>query len=419
MEGFFVGTVKNEKIGLASTDLVPIFYGDATADSRETPRHRLIDWEVTDSDKEKDAFMFVLDNYDLSLIDSNIFKKGNTVTFQYGYSGEMSETFTGVINKRTGWRTLTISGNFKSEIAISERQKTQKWTNKKISDVARELFAEEGLRATVDDTVTVLPVIMRQNETTMQFLKRKAQEIPGAYEVYVEGDTGFFVKKKLEKKPILTLHFATEQNDADYITIGEPEFIDEQEGVAVEETVKGMDILNKKPLTEKGSNETSEQTSLGKGTYYFDSAVGGFKYRPPTAQSSAETGRGKPTQKQTTETAKQHAQSGFDGKNAKAFQLQWTIVGNPKIKAKEIVTVSCDSKEVSGNWYIEKCTHKGGVSGAYVTSLYMIRNALGQVPGTLPATPRGGTNNKETDVTSKDERKYVFDANAGKFRPKL
>ncbi|GAB1376899.1 hypothetical protein MASR1M48_17510 [Lactococcus petauri] len=418
-EGIFIATVKNKKIGLASTDLLAVFYGDNTSDSIQTPKHRLIDWEVSDSDDEKDSFSIVLDNYDLSLIDSKLFKKGNTIIFQYGYQGNMSETFTGIINKRSGWRTLTISGNFKSEVAISERQKTQKWTNKTLSDVAKELFSDEGLNAIVDDTKSVQAVIMRQNETVMQFLKRKAKEIAGSYVVYVENDTGYFVKKRLHHQPVLTLHFATEAVEEDYITIGEPEFIDEQEGVAVEETVKGMDLLNKKPINEKGSNENSEQTSLGKGTYYFDEAVGGFKYRKATATSSDETGMGKPTQKQTADGAKGHAQSGFDDKNSKAFQLNWNIIGHPKLKAKVVVAVKCDSKEVSGNWYIKKCTHKGGVNSGYVTSLNLTRNALGLLPGTQPATPKGGTNNKEADSKKSNERSYVFDEQAGKLRPKI
>lgn len=421
MEGFFTGFVSNKKNGLVRTNLIPVFYGGEGQDSTETPRERMISWEIIDNEEEMDEFSFVLENDDLALFDSPLFLKGNTIEFQFGYNGNMSETFTGVISSRTGWREMRIAGQFKNEIAITNRQATQKWANKSLRQIAIELFQAEGLIPEVDSTEAtnrVLTNVVRNNETVYQFLKRKSGDIEGTFQVYVEGDRGFFVQKKLAQAPSIILKYGTEIIDSDYITIGEPEFTDEQEQTATEETVKGFDLLKKKPIQEKGNNSESSQTSLGQGSYFFDQAIGGFKYREPAAQKSAETGKAKATQKQSTDTAKSEAQGSFDKKNAKAYGLRWTIIGNPKARAKQTIEVECSSKIISGIWYSPKVVHSC-TGGAYDTTFEMQRNAQGQVPGTEKATPKGGNNNKKADTEKSNERAYIYDDRSGKFKPKL
>lgn len=419
--GVFVASVSNPKTGLRATSLLGIFYGDGKIDSKETPQNRMINWEIVDAEEKMDSFSFTLANDNLDLFDSQLFLKGTEIEFQFGYPDNLSEKFKGVIDTRRGWRTMTVSGKFKNEISISNRQATQKWTNKSIKQVATELFEEEGLEAIVDSTLgtdAILPVIIRENLTVLQFLKKKAGEMKGDFHVYVEHNIGYFTERKFKETPSLTLKYGVETDDSDYRTIKEPNFSDEQESVATEESAKGMDILKKKPFEEKGSNTSSEQTSLGKGSYYFDTAIGGFKHRPAKEGKSGETGISKSTAKQTSETAKQKAQAGFDKKNSKAFKLTWSVFGDPKIKAKQVVGVKCDSKIISGNWYAKEVRHTCP-GGAYDTSLTLIRNASGEIPGTEKATPKGGTNNKEAENRKKDQRTYAFDKKAGKFRPKL
>lgn len=415
-EGFFLAKVSNLKTGLPPTDLTATFYGDGLPETEEVPTDRMISWSVVDADKELDSFEFVLANDDLKLFDSKLFRKGNEIEFQYGTRINMSKKFKGIISSRSGWRTMKVSGRFKSEIAISNRQATEKFENVSISDIADILFIREGLIPIVDSTRTKLNVVIKRDETTLQFLKRKAREIGGSYVAYVEGDKGYFVKKDFKQQASIVLRYGKEKTDADYITIGQPNYKDEQDNKITEETVKGFDVLEKKSVKGKGNNETSDQTSLGKGTAVFDGAVGGFVLKPPGVNKSGETGRGKPTAKQKQDQADDQAKGKFDKENSKAFTLKWTIMGDADISAKKVAQVETDSSEVSGLWYLEKVTHKC-VGGAYDTVLDMIRNASGKVPGTKDATPKAGTNSKKADANSKNKQTYKFNTGTGVFNP--
>lgn len=414
---FFLASVENKKTGLKRTKLDTLFYGDGGPDSGDEKKHRLMDWEVTDSETYMDSFFFTLENGDLSLMDSPFFEKGTTLFFQYGYPGNMSQTYKGVVHSKAGWRVLSIQGGFSSEVAIANNMAMEKFTNRKLSEVAKILFEREGLKAEVDDTSIVIPTIIKRDETVLQFLKRKSKESGGAYEVYVENDTGYFVKKKLDSQPFYTLRWGTETTEADYVTIGEPKYDDDQQNTAIEETVKGFDLMEKKPIKEKANNDTSKQTSLGKGTYYFDETAGTRKFRPKSASAEEETGRAVPTQKQKPQEAGAQAGSSFDKKNAKAFKLTWVIEGDPLLRAKRIVFVDVPAKTIAGRWYIEEVVHRSDMGG-YKTTIKMIRNALGFAVGTVDATPQGGKNKKKPDDKAKNSVTYVFDKNKGTRVPK-
>ncbi|MEE8150651.1 MAG: hypothetical protein V3T43_02905 [Nitrosomonadaceae bacterium] len=415
-EGFFLGKVSNNKTGLAPTDLTAVFYGDQVPETPESPKARMISWTVTDADKELDSFEFLLANDDLRLFDMPLFRKGNEIIFQFGTRDNLSRRYKGVISSRTGWRTIKISGRFKSEIAISNSQATEKFENMKISEIAEKLFEREGLTAFVDDTKIKLNVVIKRDETVLQFLKRKAGEIGGAYEVYVENEKGYFVKKDFTQRASMILRYATEKRESDYKTIGEPSYQDVQDNKATEETIKGFDVLEKKAIKSKGNNETSEQTSLGGGTAVFDASIGGFKFKPKGANKSEDTGKGKPTAKQKKNQADEEAKSKFDKKNTKAFKLGWKIEGDASVNAKILAEVDTDSTEISGLWYVEKVTHKC-VGGAYDTDLAMVRNASGKVDGLIDATPKAGTNKKKADEEAKNKQKYRFNKKTGKFGP--
>lgn len=415
-EGFFLAKVSNTKTGLALTDLTATFYGDQLPENPETPKARLISWSVIDADKELDSFEFMLANDDLKLFDSPLFRNGNEIEFQFGTRLNLSRKFKGVISSTTGWRTMKVSGRFKSEISISNRQASEKFENKTLSEVAEILFIREGLTPVVDKTKIKLNVIIKRDETVLQFLKRKSIAIGGSYVTYVEGNKGFFVKKDFNQTPRLVLRYGKERSDADYKTIGEPNYQDVQDNKATEETVKGFDVLNKKPVKGKGNNETSDQTSLGKGTAIFDTAIGGFKFQKKAALKSEETGKATPTVKQNQIEADDHAKGKFDTKNSKSFKLKWVIVGDANVSAKVVAQVETDSVKVSGLWYIEKVMHKG-VGGSYDTSIDMIRNASGKVPGSKDATPKAGTNEKKADADGDNKQEYKFNKLTGVFNP--
>lgn len=418
--GILIVTVANPATGLAEEDLETLFYGDGEPETDEDAKHRLISWEVQDNETEMSTFSFTLENGDLALFDVDLLQKGNVVTLQFGDSEALSDKFDGVITARRGWRKLTISGQLGGEVRLANKVASQKWKNLKISDVAKILFADAGLKAVVEDTGIVHKHITKTKTTAYKFLKKKVHELGGAWVCYVEGDTGYFVQKNFKKTPIGRLRFAREVDDEDYVTLKEPEFEEDQQNLPVETTAVGFDLGEKEFMAEKGNNENSDQTSLGEGTYFFDGAAGVLAYKPPAAAKTAETGKVVHSPKQTTDALAATAKGDFARRNAKQCGLRWSVLGDVGLRSKNNLTIECDSKRLSGNWYIENVRHFC-TGGPFTTELALIRNALSTSPltsGAAAATPSAAINDKEPEPGAKTEVAYVLSPTTGKLVPK-
>jgi len=100
-----------------------------------------------------------------------------------------------------------------ASVLMDREEKLKDWPNKKDSDIASEIIASYGLTPEVEDTGVIhdeaLSTII-QRETDMQFLKRLA--LRNGFACYVEGDTAFFKKPRLDDppQPVLSIHFGSE-----------------------------------------------------------------------------------------------------------------------------------------------------------------------------------------------------------------
>ena len=98
-----------------------------------------------------------------------------------------------------GSPTLTI--NCMDNTHLMNRVKKKKtWNNTTRARVAREIFQEYGFKAVIEDSGTVVDSINQSNETDINFLTKLADEEVEPFLVYVEGNTGYFVKKKILEK---------------------------------------------------------------------------------------------------------------------------------------------------------------------------------------------------------------------------
>ena len=100
-----------------------------------------------------------------------------------------------------------------ASVLMDRVEKLKDWPNKKDSDIASEILATYGLVPEVEDTEVIhdeaLSTII-QRETDMQFLKRLA--LRNGFECYVEGETAYFRKPRLDDppQPVLSVHFGSE-----------------------------------------------------------------------------------------------------------------------------------------------------------------------------------------------------------------
>jgi phage protein D len=89
------------------------------------------------------------------------------------------------------------------------------WPDKKDSDIAKDIFAEYGLTAVVDDTKVLHEAVVStvvQRETDLQFLGRLS--LRNGFETFVEHDKGYFraPPAAAAPQPVLAAHFGAATN---------------------------------------------------------------------------------------------------------------------------------------------------------------------------------------------------------------
>ena len=188
MSGLFTARLQGPGLSALGDDLTALFDGSnagaAVPDGgvlNQQPTHRLLSWEVVYSTEQMDHFCVTLANPDLILLDHPALQPNARWKVRFGVEGQLCQPIDCVVTHRQGWFQLTIGGEMQAERKLTQTQQQQKWTHKRLSDVARELFTQAGLIAVVDDTKQLLPVIVRGHETPWQFLQRKAKETGLAY----------------------------------------------------------------------------------------------------------------------------------------------------------------------------------------------------------------------------------------------
>ena len=88
---------------------------------------------------------------------------------------------------------------------MDRKLKKRTWEKTKRSTVASKIFKEYGFKTKIDSTSKKVDSISQSNETDIAFLTKLAEEED--YLVYVEGDTGYFVKKPTSYKSQATLKY--------------------------------------------------------------------------------------------------------------------------------------------------------------------------------------------------------------------
>lgn len=159
-----------------------------------------------------DLLTIVAEDPDYAFIDDNIFKEDAKVKFIGGYKGDSRTMFEGYISvidldfPNTGSPTITLHCMDNSH-RLNQKKKTVTWKKKRRSDIAKAIFKKYGLKAVVDPSPKKVDSISQSKKTDMDFLTQLAGEEEDDYLVYIEGNTGYYVKKKIGSKQQATLDY--------------------------------------------------------------------------------------------------------------------------------------------------------------------------------------------------------------------
>ena len=187
-----------------------IFIGGAELDEF---RYSMIQ-EVTFEDNAtgSDLLSISILDPDFIFIDDNIFLEDKTVKFIGGYENNMRVMFEGYISiidmdfPETGSPSLVIHCMDNTHV-MNRVKKKRTWNNTTRARVVSEIFKEYGFKVVIEDSGKVEESINQSNETDVQFITKLAGEEIEPYLVYVEGTTGYYVKKKILDKQQDTLDY--------------------------------------------------------------------------------------------------------------------------------------------------------------------------------------------------------------------
>lgn len=167
-----------------------------------------------DSSTGSDLLTITIKDPDFIFIADNVFLEEKTVSFKGGWEGDLGASFDGYISvididfPQDGSPVLTLHCMDNSHI-MNRKKNKKTWKNKKVSDVATEVFKKHGLKTVVDDTGKVEEDITQSDSTDIQFLIDLANREIKPYLVYVEGKTGYFIKKPKLGKEQATISYRT------------------------------------------------------------------------------------------------------------------------------------------------------------------------------------------------------------------
>lgn len=359
---------------------------------------RIVSFSFEDTEKQADLVSLVLDNFDLSLFDRPELVGGATLEVSWGYPGNMAPPRRVVIKKLKGFQQLTLEGQATS-VLMNREAKTRAWTNKSRADVARELANEHGYSGDfvrVANTGEVQDSINQTAETDARFLKRLAAR--EAFEFFVD-DAGFHWGPRDQSKP--PTHVLTWYSDAgrgDLLSVSVESDLARRVG-RVE--VRGRDPLTKATLAAPATSATVERATLGETVEVVDPRTGTSSLLQRNATASVH-----PTSAATPAAAQRESAARFQRAERETVKLTLQVVGDPTLRAKEVIEVRGISTLLSGKYYVTSAKHALSSSG-YTVELKVTRDgggrrAAGGAAGARAApsaAPQGGEPNRAAPAT--------------------
>lgn len=349
---------------------------------------RILGFTFEDSEQKADQVALQLDNFDLSLFEREELMGGATLEVSWGYPGNMAPPRRVIVKKLKGFQTLTIEGQATS-VLMNREAKTRSWTHKARSDVAKEIAAEYGYGGQfvhVEDTSEVLVTINQTAETDARFLKRLAAR--EGFEFFAD-DSGFhWHSRDQASAPTHVLTWYADPGRGDVLSIQVESDLARRAG-RVE--VRGRDPLAKATIESSSHSGNVTRATISEVVEVIDPQTGETSIQKRNATVSAH-----PTSASTPAAAERESAARFRKAERETVKLSMQVVGDPTLRAKQIVEVRGVSGLLSGKYYVTEAKHVIS-SGGYVVELKLTRDGTGQRRQASQAAhgqPQGGEPNR-------------------------
>ena len=293
-------------------------------------------------------------------IDSELFRPGSEVKIRMGYSGSLETMIVGEITSlapeypEPGAIAFKIQG-YDKLYRLGCGRKTRSFRNMKDSEIAVQIAQDWKLTPEVDATDITHEYVLQDNKTDREFLSRRARRI--RYEISSENKSLYFQKPKEDKKNTITLTYG--DNLIDFYprlsTI-------RQTGKVV---VRGWSPQEKKEIL--GEAGIGDETSKMGGKETGGESAG--RIAPKAEWFLCEEALA------TKEDAEGIARAKFNEMALEFITGEGSCIGNPKLKAGEVVELKRLGNRFSGLYYMVSCKHIVGENG-YTTYFKVKRSAV-------------------------------------------
>lgn len=160
--------------------------------------------------------------------------------------------------------------------------------------------------------------------------------------------------------------------------------------------VRGRDPLTRTTITSSATSATVERATLSDVLEVVDRETGETSLQERNATTSVH-----PTAAPTPAAAERESAARFRRAERETVKLSMQVVGDPTLRAKQVIEVRGISSLLSGRYYVTECKHVVSSSG-YVVDLKLTRDGTGarrQAGSATQGQPQGGAPNRAAPAT--------------------
>jgi phage protein D len=301
-------------------------------------------------------------------IDDGLYKEGGKVRIKMGHEGRAVKTMiegeiTGVevLFSSRGPETLVLQG-YDRHHRLRRGRKSRTFQNMTDSDIAQKIAGDQGLTLRGDTTSVRYEHVYQNNLSDFDFLRQRAARI--GYEVEIENTNLYFRKSQEARSKVITLKWG-EPGDDELISFA-PRLSTANQ--VSEVTVRGWNPKEKKEIVgrAKVGDETTRMAGSVSGgqsaTSAFGTATTVVVDHPIFDQREADA----------------LAKARFNELSLGYIGGEGVCIGNPDIRAGEVIEVKGFGRRFSGLYYVVSSNHvcgRGG--GGYRTEFSVRRNTGG------------------------------------------
>jgi uncharacterized protein len=301
-------------------------------------------------------------------IDDALYREGSKVRIKMGYQGKALKTMVEgeitaveVYFSSTGPETLYLQGYDRLH-RLRRGRKRRTFIRQSDWDIAQKIAGEHGLSLRGDSTTVKFEHVYQNNVTDLDFLLQRAARIN--YEVVVENTTLYFRKSQETRSKVATLKWG-DPEDHELISFSPRLSTADQ---VSEVTVRGWNPKEKTEIVgrAKVGDETTKMAGSRSGGQSATAAFGDVKTmevdHPIFSQEEADA----------------LARARFNELSLGYITGDGVCVGNPAIRAGEVIELTGLGRRFSGLYYVVASNHVcGRGAGGYRTEFSVRRNTGG------------------------------------------